>query len=84
MNLSKIEGHTGVNLGFNGSMKKPLTKSPILFIKTNIFYHNLEEGVFDQRFYHEGEFLVGKISISKKEVKNLIQLAQQQERKNNC
>jgi len=70
MNLSKIEGHTGVNLGFNGSMKKPLTKSPILFIKTNIFYHNLEEGVFDQRFYHEGEFLVGKISISKKWLKN--------------
>ena len=71
LNLSKIEGHKGASIGFSGVIKKPLTKSPRSSIKTNIFYHDLLEGAFDQRFYDEGKYFVGEFSFTKRWIKNL-------------
>ena len=71
LNLSKIEGHKGASIGFNGVIKKPITKSPRSTIKTNIFYHDLLEGAFDQRFYDEGKYFVGEFSYTKRWIKNL-------------
>ena len=71
LNLSKIEGHKGASIGFNGEIKKPLTKSPRYLIKTNIFYHDLIEGVFDQRFYDKGKYFAGEFSFTKSWIKNL-------------
>ena len=71
LNLSKIEGHKGASIGFNGVIKKPITKSPRSTIRTNIFYHDLLEGAFDQRFYDEGKYSVGEFSYTKRWIKNL-------------
>ncbi len=72
LNLSKIEGHKGANFGFDGLIKKSLTKSPRSFLKADIFYHELLESAFDQRFYDEGKYLVGEFSFTKKWNKNII------------
>ena len=38
--IEDYQGRKGINVGFNGLIKKPLTKSPKLTLMANLFYHH--------------------------------------------
>ena len=68
--LSSAEGRRGGSIGFSGTLKKPLTKTPISSIKTNIFYHNLIERAFDKTLYDEGKYFIGQFTFEKRWIIN--------------
>ena len=69
--LSNVEGRRGGSIGFSGTLRKPLTKTPISSMQTNIFYHNLNKGAFDHTLYDTGEYLIGQLTLKKRWIKSL-------------
>jgi len=63
--IGTIAGRSGLHLGFTGTIKKPLTKSPISKVDAEILYHNLNTDALDPELYTAGQFLVGSIRLEK-------------------
>jgi len=66
MKIGTIAGRSGLQLGFTGTMKKPLSKSPIAKVDADVFYHNLNSDALDPKLYNSGEFVVASIKLEKR------------------
>ncbi len=66
LNIGTNAGRSGLHLGFNGTMKKPLSKSPISKVDADVFYHNLNSDALDPELYNSGEFVVASIKLEKR------------------
>ncbi|MEC9050538.1 MAG: hypothetical protein VYD66_07040, partial [Candidatus Neomarinimicrobiota bacterium] len=66
LNIGTNAGRSGLHLGFNGTMKKPLSKSPISKVDADVFFHNLNSNALDPELYNSGEFVVASIKLEKR------------------
>ena len=62
--IEDYQGRKGINVGFNGLIKKPLTKSPKLTLMANLFYHHLDQEAFDNRIFETENYLIGSFSMN--------------------
>ena len=65
LGFSTISGRSGLKLGFNGTIKKPLSKSPISKLGAWFFYHNLKRNALDPDIYDSGNYTIFSIKSEK-------------------
>ncbi len=64
LKIERFAGRQGANLGFTGTIKKRLSRSPITKINSVIYYHNLDSSALDPNLYSGGTYVVGSIKVS--------------------
>ena len=63
--IGTMAGRRGLQLGFSGTIKKPLTKSPVTKIYADLYYHHLNGNALDPDLYDPGDHNIVSLRFEK-------------------
>ena len=63
--IGTMAGRRGLQLGFSGTIKKPLTKSPVTKINADLYYHHLNGNALDPDLYDPGDHNIVSLRFEK-------------------
>ena len=63
MKIGTMAGRSGLQLGFSGTVKKPLTKSPITKVDADYFFHTLDGNALDPTLYNAGNYSIVSLKL---------------------
>ena len=64
--IGTMAGRSGLQLSFSGTMKKPLTKSPIAKVDADLYYHSLDGNAMDPELYNAGNHTIASLKLEKR------------------